>query len=124
MIRIEADTSVVQRYFEQLDAAAHAVGATRLQFSSSLPYVYGIETGRRRSGRLARRAGGAWMFQRGLARSQDQLASMVADGLPYGPGGINAAVQRWGRNVALPAIRSYTPVRTGALRASVRVGRI
>lgn len=106
---------------DRLDAGCRAVGALRLAATNALPYAYGIETGRHRSGGLARRAGGAHMYEQGLAAAGPQLERMVADGLPYGAGGVNNAVARWGRSVAEPSIRRYTPVVTGALRNAVRV---
>lgn len=122
MIHIEAvGLKEAQAALARLDAGCRAVGAMRLAATNDRVYAFGIETGRKRSGALARRAGGARMYERGLADAGPQLERMVADGLPYGAGGVNNAVRRWGRSVAEPSIRQYTPVLTGALRNAVRV---
>lgn len=121
MFRVEVDSKEAQRAIAEMEAARRAVGALGLDAGSDLPYAFGIETGRRRDGRLARRAGGAHMVERGIAQAGPTLETWVAEGIPYGPGGVNNAVKRWGRLVARPAIQSLTPVRTDALRASITV---
>jgi hypothetical protein len=121
VIRVELDDKEARAALDRLDAGCRAVGAIRLAATNDRAYAYGIETGRHAGGRLARRAGGARMYERGLADAGPQLEAMVADGVPYGAGGVNAATARWGRSVAEPSIRKYTPVRSGALRGAVRV---
>lgn len=121
MFRVELDSKEAQRAIAQMEAAVRAVGALQLDAGSDLPYAFGIETGRRRDGRLARRAGGAHMVERGIAQAGPTLEVWVADGVPYGVQGVNNAVRRWGRMVARPAIQGFTPVLTGALRRSITV---
>jgi hypothetical protein len=121
MFRVDIDSKEAEAAIREMDAAVRAVGALGLDAGSNLPYAFGIETGRRRDGRLARRKGGAHMVERGIAQAGPQLESMVADGIPYGVQGVNNAVRRWGRLVARPAIQALTPVVTGALRDSITV---
>jgi hypothetical protein len=121
VISVEIDSKEAQAALQQMDAAVRAVGALTLDAGSPLPYAFGIETGRHRGGRLARRAGGAHMIERGIAQSGATLENWVAEGIPYGPAGVNGAIRRWGRLVARPAIQGFTPVLTGALRASITV---
>lgn len=121
MITVELDSEAAEAALRDMEAACRAVGAMTLDAGSDLPYAFGIETGRHRGGRLARRAGGAHMIERGIERAGPTLETWVADGIPYGPQGVNNAVRRWGRLVAQPAIRALTPVVTGALRASITV---
>jgi hypothetical protein len=121
MISVEIDSKEAQAALLEMDAAVRAVGAMTLDAGSALPYAFGIETGRKRSGALARRKGGAFMFERGIAQAGPTLETWVADGIPYGPQGVNNAIRRWGRIVARPAIQGFTPVLTGALRQSITV---
>lgn len=119
MFKVTLDSTEAERAIAEMEAAVRAVDALRLDIGSTLPYAFGIETGRRRDGRLARRAGGARMVERGIAQAGPTLEAWVAEGIPYGPQGVNNAVRRWGRLVALPAVRSFTPVVSGALRRSM-----
>lgn len=121
MFHVEIESEAAERALADMDAACRAVGALRLDAGSDLPYAFGIETGRHPSGRLARRAGGAHMVERGIERAGPQLERMVADGIPYGVQGVNNAIARWARIVARPAIQALTPVQTGALRRSITV---
>lgn len=96
-------------------AAAHAVvlvGFRRV-------YAYGIETGRKyRSGKLARRAGGAWMLRTGLRAVQGQIQPEIAQALPKGPQAVLSALLRLGHRVEAVA-KPLTPVgkvRGGTLR--------
>ena len=59
MISVEIDSKAAQAALLEMDAAVRAVGALTLDAGSPLPYAFGIETGRKRSGALARRKGGA-----------------------------------------------------------------
>jgi hypothetical protein len=121
VIHVEIDSQEAQAALREMDAAARAVGAMTLDAGSDLPYAFGIETGRKRSGALARRKGGAHMIEQGIARSGPQLEAWVADGIPYGVQGVNNAIRRWGRLVARPAIQALTPVLVGTLRTSITV---
>lgn len=121
MIHVTVESAEAQAAVARIADASRAVGAMRLEAGSGLVYAFGIETGFKRSGALARRAGGAFMFERGIAQAGPRLGVWVADGIPYGVQGVNAAIRRWGSLVARPAIRGFTPVLTGALRESVRV---
>jgi hypothetical protein len=65
-VRIESRAAL--RALGDLAAGARALGGARMEIGSRLPYAYGIETGFTRSGRVARRAGGAWCRRPGRAR--------------------------------------------------------
>lgn len=99
-------------------AAAHVNGPV-IVLSSSAPYAYGIETGRHRGGRLARRAGGAWMFRDGIAAVRPKVPATLGRALLRGPGAVDAAKRQLNAE-AVEAVRRRTPVRSGRLRASVR----
>lgn len=98
---------------------ARRLAVTRVVVDSPLPYAFGIETGRHRSGRLARRAGGAWMIRRGLAAALPSAAEYARGADPLDPRWPRLLVALAGR--AVERARGYTPVVTGALRASLRM---
>ena len=109
----------------RLEQAAHEAGQWRVEVVSDEPYFWPIETGRYRTGpragRVARKAGGAWMAR----RAYDQIGPTV-------PGQLVAAMQREmhgehgavvraedasGRKLAETTSR-YTPRRSGRLAGS------
>lgn len=100
-------------------AGARRMASGRVTIDSPLPYAYGIETGRHRGGRLARRAGGAWMLRRGLAAAMPSVREIARGSDPTDPVWATLLVRLGGR--ARDRARGYTPVVTGALRASLRV---
>ena len=120
MIHVELDSEAAEAALRDMEAGCRAVGALTLDAGSDLPYAFGIETGRHRGGRLARRAGGAHMIQQGVEQMGPTLESWVAEGIAYGPQGVNNAVRRI-RYPMRAAIQALTPVVTGALRASITV---
>jgi hypothetical protein len=97
--------------------AGRAVNGPIASWGSSLPYARYIETGR--SSRAVRRAGPALMFQRGVAETLPQVPAILGPAIPRGAGAVGQAKRRI-RDVGIENIRKYTPVRSGALRASVR----
>lgn len=101
-----------------LQAAAHANGPV-IVLSSDRPYAYGIETGRHRSGRLARRAGGAFMFRDGIAAVRPRVPAALGKALLQGSAAVDAAKRQLNAD-AVAEVQRRTPVRTGRLRASVR----
>jgi hypothetical protein len=104
----------------RLAAGARAAGGFRAFVGSHLPYGYGIETGQHAGGRLARRAGGAWMLTRALQSITPALPGQIAAGLARGPGGAEQALRAAAFEVKQRAAAA-TPVDTGALRASITV---
>lgn len=119
MIRVEVDATAAQAAIERAEQGARAVGAIRLGVGSDLVYAYGIEEGRHRGGRLARRAGGAHMIRRGLQEGGPRIAAYLGDAVPYGAGAVNTALARGVRIELIPAVRRLTPVRSGRLRRSM-----
>ncbi len=93
----------------------------RAQVGSSMPYAYGIETGRHRvSGRVARSAGGAYYLQRAVNAVLADADSDVSQGLEKvgAPGPwVLRRLGRWARRLArLNVVR-----KTGRLRRSLTV---
>jgi hypothetical protein len=62
-------------------AAARAArrGLSMASQRTAFQYVWGIETGRKRNGRLARRSGGAHMLREALSQRQDQFIAAMGD---------------------------------------------
>ena len=100
-----------------LDAGARALDDTTVVAGSPEAYAPGIETGRTRSGRVARRAGGAFMLTRAVQQVAPTVVPALVAALPQGADATRRALL--GRGVAIAeAARPGTPVRTGNLRAS------
>lgn len=104
----------------RLARAAEAMSGTPVFVGSSLAYAYGIEHGRTRSGRLARRAGGAFYLKRGLAAVQSELPSTVLAVLGASRGDPRRLLLGLGYRVQAAAM-PLVPVKTGTLRRSIHV---
>lgn len=104
-----------RQYFATLKSGAEALGKLAVLVGFSKVYAFGQETGRYRSGRLARRAGGAWMLRSGLARVQPDIKREIVDAVEKGPSAVLSAGLRLGYRVEAIA-KPLTPVRSGALR--------
>lgn len=100
------------------DAAVHANGPI-ISLTNIERYAYGIETGRTRSGRRARRAGGAYMYRDGIKAMQPKVRSTIAQAVVKGPSEVDAAKRKL-NNDAVGEVVKRTPKRSGALRAGVR----
>jgi hypothetical protein len=91
------------------------------------PYAYGIETGRKyHSGRLARRAGGAFMLAGGLEEARPRIGPLYLAAILRGrPSETGLVLGNVGRMVQT-AIRRLTPVgrrpNSSRLRDSYTVG--
>jgi hypothetical protein len=105
-VRIES--RAVMQALGQLADTARAMGGARVEAGSTEPYTFGIETGRTRSGRLARAAI--------AARIQPTLAAA----LMQGPAAADAAFRGLGDEL-VREIQARTPVVSGRLRGSMRV---
>ncbi len=103
---------------------------TSALIGSRLPYAFGIEEGfRRKTGRLARRAGGVYYLNRALTEVLMDADRDIGEGLSRvtAPGAwVILRLARWVRRLA----RSYAPVgeesydkHPGKLRRSVHIER-
>jgi hypothetical protein len=124
-VAVNVDMKTAATYFGTLEQAAAEVGALRLVAGSPLPYAYGIETGRTRTGRVARRLGGAHMLRAGMEAASDTIESLVMAHLAR-PGRGGKAMEDGIRRTVLGEVQRRTPVRSGRLRDSfvVRAGRL
>lgn len=118
-IRLDGLDTTTRAIAQLRDGAGRFTGRM-LAIGSALPYAYGIETGRHRDGRLARRAGGAHYLAAGLATARTSAGTEITAALPKGAGAVNLAMGRLGRRAQQRA-QGVVPVRTGALRNSIRV---
>ena len=107
----------VQKLMATISDAAQEVASLDLQVGSSLPYAYGIETGYTRYGRLARRAGGAFMVARALEQMMPIVENRLAGTLLRGPSAARREVFSLA-NQTVQRIQAGTPVRSGNLRDS------
>lgn len=108
-VRLDGHGEAV-RYLKSLRDSTAAVGRTRIGVGSAKAYAFGIETGWRRSGRLARRAGGAFMLRGGVAEVRPRIAPMIVAGLALGrPQNIGLVFGNIGR-LLQAAVRRRTPI--------------
>lgn len=98
---------------------ARAANGPIAAWSSNKPYAFGIETGRHPRGRLARAAGGAFMFKKGIAETATQVPGIMGPAIIKGPAAVGGA-RRKIQNEGQKNIQKYTPVRSGALRDSIQ----
>jgi hypothetical protein len=115
-VRVDMDDA--RKGLGQLLDGVKAVTSKPRQIGSDLPYAFGIETGRHRGGRLARRAGGAWMMQRGLAYLKAYYVDQVGPAIRKGAGPVKSAEAVLLRRT-VETIRRGTPKRSGALAQSI-----
>lgn len=100
------------------EGVAEAVRATYV-IGSNLRYAHWIEEGFYASGRAGRRkGGGAHMLRAGLATVEGLTAAAVARALPEGARATQDALTGVARQATVAA-KAVTPVRSGALRASL-----
>lgn len=101
-------------------AAALRTQGPIISLSSDAPYARFIEEGR--SSRQVRRAGPARMFRDGIAAMRPRIGPALGPAILKGPAAVDRAKADLNRQ-AVEEVRRRTPVRTGALRASVRESR-
>jgi hypothetical protein len=109
---------VVQDYLDSVKEGAGRAGREVVVVGSPLVYAFGIETGRHRGGRLARRAGGAFYLREAYQTVQPRIASTVADVIDQGGDATLRALLGLGYDMQREA-QNRVPVRTGTLRRSI-----
>jgi hypothetical protein len=101
-----------------LGDGAKALGGRRDSIKSDLPYAYGQNYGRYRSGRLARRAGPTYFFEAGVKAIEDAAIDQLGPAVRNGGAAVRSA---WGvllrRGVVVA--QAQAPVKTGSLRRSL-----
>lgn len=113
--------TVATALVRQISASGATWGRTRIRAGSPLVYARGIETGRQRDGTVARKAGGAFMFKKGI----EKLKAFIKAGLPAaviaGPTAVEA-LARSASTQLVSFVQEETPVVSGDLRKSVFAG--
>lgn len=99
-------------------AAGKAVTGPIISLTNTQPYARPIETGIR-SGRPWRKAGGAFMYKRGIDATRPMIGPALTQAIPQGAAGVQRA-KAYLNNKAAVNVQQYTPVRSGALRAGVQ----
>lgn len=102
----------------RLESSAASASKRAVYVGSALAYARFIETGQ--SSRQRRRAGGAWMLTHALESLAPSIPAAVARALPHGGDAVYGALTALGHEVESRA-KAQTPVRSGALRASIHV---
>lgn len=116
MITVRVVTTDAIKYLVELHKLVQQV--PRIFVGSDLVYAYGIEYGVTKSGRLARRAGGAFYLKGALDEIQGRVGSEIVNGLASG--NLRNAFLRLGLTTVTFA-QARVPVRTGSLRRSIHM---
>lgn len=102
--------------------AAKQVNGPMATFGSRKPYARPIEKNEflsgPRKGQIARRAGPARMFEKGVAEAEKLARDILPAAILKGPASVGQAKRKI-RDRGKERIRAYTPVRSGRLRDSV-----
>lgn len=106
-----------QTYLRRLQESAESADKAQVVVGSSLNYSYGIETGRHRSGRVARRAGGVFYLSRALSTVEKDLPKRLTKGLEAGEPTLTT-LTRAGHDVEARAKQLVIRV-TGTLQRSI-----
>lgn len=105
-------------YLKNIGAASREAGRTVVRVGTALKYGHGIEFGRHRGGKLARRAGGAFYLTGAFRQVQPRIKRELAAALPKGAAAVLGAMRRLAADVERIA-KQRVPVRTGNLRRSI-----
>jgi hypothetical protein len=108
----------VLRALEDLRAGTRELGLKRDRIESEEPYSFGMNYGRYRNGRLARRAGPTHFFEAGIQAIEESAHDQLAAALPKGPASVKSAWSVLIRRGVTAAERT-APVKSGRLRSSI-----
>lgn len=107
-------------FFDKVQAGVRAADGVEIRVQNAVPYAYGIITGFRRDGRVARRAGGSFSLSRGLEAMQSQIAPTLAFALPFGHNAVLSAFTLLGRALQ-NSVQEREVVKSGNLRRGYTV---
>jgi hypothetical protein len=99
-------------------AGCATISRRRLQIVADAVYAYGMETGHFASGKLARRAGGAFFMRDAVDSLRRSFTSSLAQAIPHGSAAVHAAQDAETR-VAVGVAQENAPVRSGNLRSRI-----
>jgi len=103
---------------QKLNGGVVTADKTAVRVGTAVVYAWGIEFGKRRSGRAARAAGGAFMLTGALKAIQPDIGPTLEGALLAGEDATRKALLGLGYRVEALA-KSHTPARTGNLRRSI-----
>lgn len=117
----EANTALTR-----IDGGAVAASRLTVRIGSGLVYAFGIETGRHRGGRLARRAGGVRYLSGAVQRvlATPGIDRTIASDVAEGPEGGKRAIYRLAFAIqghARALIQAAGAIRSGALWNSIEI---
>lgn len=118
MVRLQGDRAALQ-LIEAIHQGARVAGQFRARIGSNLVYAYGIEFGRHRGGKLARRAGGLLYLTRAVQEVRRTLPAALARALLGGTAEVRQTLRAQAYRVEARAKTYETAVRTGTLRRSI-----
>jgi len=104
----------------ELAAAAKTAQQMVAKVGSPLKYAYGIEFGRHRSGKLARRAGASNALTDAFKQAQPHIRSMLPNAVKKGPQATASAL-RWLASFVLGKTLDYLTERVYSIPEPVRV---
>lgn len=104
---------------KQVRDAAGRFRTPMLRVGSDLVYAWGIETGRTRGGKVARKAGPANYLRGAQQRVEPTLRAKYAQAVEEGPAAVDRVNDEAGRAL-VAAARSIVPAVSGRLKGSIR----
>ena len=106
-----------------LKESFRSFGGKTVLVGSNLVYAYGIEFGKTRSGRMARRAGGAFMLRNALNAIRPEVDDVFRGALSGNVPDLGMALYKLGLRLQSLA-QGQTPVKTGSLRRSMHTVKV
>ncbi len=88
-----------EAWLARLQGGCKAADGPVARVGTHLKYAFGIEFGRHRGGKLARRAGGSFALTGSFLRVQPRIKPTLAEALPKGPGATLQALKALGLQV-------------------------
>jgi hypothetical protein len=116
-VQVVGDEEAME-YLKFLAEAHKRAAEIPVSVGSNLEYAYGIETGRHRGGRLARRAGGVFYLTRAYQFVRSSLAKRIAGALEEGPDAVEKELMAIGHDIERAA-KGYVVRITGTLQRSI-----
>jgi hypothetical protein len=115
--------TVMRAHLGGIIAAGKAVAGPIISLTNKEPYAGPIERGfflsGRRAGKVARAAGGAFMYREGIRAMGPRIGPKILAAIPRGAAGVMGAKKQLNDEAAVE-VQNRTPKRSGKLRAGVQ----
>jgi hypothetical protein len=119
----ESGMAAMRTHLAGVVAAGKAVSGPIISLTNKEAYAGPIERGKflsgPRAGRVARKAGGAFMYREGIRAMQPKIGPALLAAIPKGAAGVMSAKKKLNDD-AVVEVQARTPVRSGKLRAGVQ----